>query len=272
MSMAWKSFGDRVWLADEEMHRKLAAQMNSDMSERPHIERVLNNHDATCYTQGMFLVNKTLMYESCGGYGASRLRVLDLETGISIRETKIPKELFAEGIERVGNEILMLTWKEKKLLTFDLETLAPKDEYSFRTTTGQGWGIASNGTTLVVTDGSAWLHFWEPGTLRELYRLPVMDGTRPVRFLNEIEFVSRYEIVANVYFQERLARIDTRTGEVRDWVDLSGVLSTYGDPTGDPEVMNGVAYESGILTDDGHSRLYVTGKRWKSLFQILVPF
>jgi len=264
----WARFGDRTWLEDDTKHGMKA---KTDLIERPIVERVYNNHDATCYTQGLFYHNKFL-YESCGHYGRSRLRQVDLETGATIQEAWIEKSLFAEGIERVENDILLLTWREKKLLRFDLETFKLKNTYSFNTHTGQGWGIASNGTILVVTDGSEWLHFWDIETLQEISRLRVFEGDRPVRLLNEIEFVSRYEIIANVYYQEQLVRIDTRTGEVRDWVDLRGVLHSHGDPSGDPEVMNGIAYEPGILTEDGKSRLFVTGKRWKSLFQILVPF
>jgi len=40
-----------------------------------------------------------------------------------------------------------------------------------------------------------------------------------------------------------------------------GVLARHGDPSGDPEVMNGIAF------DDNTQELYFSGKRWKTMFK-----
>ncbi|NLX12427.1 MAG: glutaminyl-peptide cyclotransferase [Phycisphaerales bacterium] len=60
----------------------------------------------------------------------------------------------------------------------------------------------------------------------------------------------------------RIARISPATGQVLSWIDISGLLSPlerllYGSP-------NGIAY------DAQHDRIFVTGKRWPSVFEIRV--
>lgn len=204
------------------------------------------------------------LFESCGGYKKSRLRKVELASGRTVAEVPIADELFAEGIERVGERLLMLTWREGQLLEFDLATLAHVDTYGFKSSNGQGWGIAGNGTSLVVSDGSAWLHYWDPASLREVGRVQVMDmdSGRPLRHLNELEFVGEHELLANVYGSQRVARIDARSGRHLGWLDFTGVLQRHGDPSGRPEVFNGVAYDAASRS------LFVTGKWWRSLFQV----
>lgn len=45
------------------------------------------------------------------------------------------------------------------------------------TKTGQGWGITSDGSSLIVSDGSEYLHFWDPVTMDETRRVAVSDWT-----------------------------------------------------------------------------------------------
>ena len=51
----------------------------------------------------------------------------------------------------------------------------------------------------------------------------VHDGSRPVDQLNELEFV-KGEIYANVWHDDRIARISPRDGKVLGWIDLAGIL------------------------------------------------
>jgi glutamine cyclotransferase len=79
--------------------------------------------------------------------------------------------------------------------------------------------------------------------------------------LNELELV-KGEIFANVWNHDRIARIDPKTGIVRGWIDLRGILDPK-DAVG-VDVLNGIAYDA-----DG-DRLFVTGKLWPKLFEIRV--
>jgi len=194
-------------------------------------------------------------------YGDSRIQKIDLETGAIIDRVFIDKSLFAEGIDWVSpNSIYMLTYRKRQLLMFDLDTLKLRETYSFRTGTGEGWGISNNGTVMAITDGSDVVEFWDPVSLKSVGKVKVKDHNRKIWGLNELEFVGKYELLANVYGSHKIARIDSRTGMVIGWYDFTGILQSHGDPSGNPEVFNGIAVDFPYM--------YVTGKRWKSMFKI----
>ncbi len=226
-------------------------------------------HDDSCYTQGLYFNQiDGYLYESCGLFGKSKLRRVHPNTGKVIHNVNVDPSLFAEGIWIHGDDLIMLTWKSKKLLVYDWRLLTLRNTYEFETTTGEGWGIAGNATNLMVTDGSHYIHFWDineyhlsptgskiPVTL-QLPNSPVSDVT----LLNEVELVNSGELLANVYGSQFIMRIDVKTGDTKGIYDFKGVLEQYGDPSGTPEVMNGIAYNE--RTGD----VYFTGKRWKSMF------
>ena len=72
-----------------------------------------------------------------------------------------------------------------------------------------------------MSDGSDSLRFLDPNTLREVRTLPVTAGGEPVPQLNELEWING-EIWANIWMDDRIARIRPDTGEVSAFVDLTG--------------------------------------------------
>jgi glutamine cyclotransferase len=73
------------------------------------------------------------------------------------------------------------------------------------------------------------------------------------------------EIYANIWHEDRIARINAVTGEVTGWIDLTGLLpraDLLAGPEGSEQVLNGIAYDS------KRDRLFVTGKYWPKLFEI----
>ena len=78
--------------------------------------------------------------------------------------------------------------------------------------------------------------------------------------INELEFVQG-EIYANIWHDNRIARINPQSGTVTGWIDLTGLLAP-GEVTDQEAVLNGIAY------DDTSGRLFVTGKLWPKLFEI----
>jgi glutaminyl-peptide cyclotransferase len=97
----------------------------------------------------------------------------------------------------------------------------------------------------------------DDGTLN---RLPVVLEGRPLRNLNELEWVNG-EIWANVWQTDEIARIDPITGKVVGLIDLSGLLPEE-DRLRDTDVLNGIAIDP--VTES----IWVTGKRWPWLFEI----
>jgi glutamine cyclotransferase len=81
--------------------------------------------------------------------------------------------------------------------------------------------------------------------------------------LNELEYIEG-EVWANIWQTNQIAIIDPTDGDVRAWVDLTGLLPS--EDRANADVLNGIAY------DDENDRIFVTGKFWPTLFEIeLVP-
>jgi len=215
-------------------------------------------HDAKAFTQGLVFADGHL-YESTGLEGRSSLRMVDLETGRVLQELPVPRPYFAEGLTTWGSTLVQLTWQSETAFIYDRFSFRKLRTQSYQ---GQGWGLTSDGKTLILSDGTAQLRFLDPATFRELRTVTVKDHGRPVAQLNELEMV-KGEIYANVWHTDRIARISPATGKVLGWIDLRGLLPQA--ERTDPEaVLNGIAY------DAAHDRLFVTGKLWPRLFEIKV--
>ena len=215
-------------------------------------------HDPEAFTQGLLFADGKL-YESTGGYGESSLRIVDLTSGRVLRQRPLPDDRFGEGLALSGGRLLQLTWRAGIGFIHEPASLAPVDVFRYG---GEGWGLAADGTSLVMSDGSAELRFLNLNDLTEVRRLQVRDGAKPVTGLNELEYVEG-ELYANVWPSDRIAIINPANGQVRGWLDLTGLLPlVFRTPRTD--VLNGIAY------DALGKRLFVTGKRWPRLFQIEV--
>ena len=215
-------------------------------------------HDPSAFTQGLVYVDGHL-YESTGLEGASSLRQVDLETGKVIRRRSLGPDEFGEGLTDWGGRLLQLTWTGMRGFIYERASLAVSGTFRYA---GEGWGLTHDGRRLILSDGTAALRFLDPETFREIGRLPVHDEGRAVPRLNELEYV-RGEVYANVWQSDRVARISPETGAVLGWIDLTGLLGTA-DARHPVDVLNGIAY------DPGRERLFVTGKWWPKLFEIIV--
>lgn len=212
-------------------------------------------HDPEAFTQGLLYADGQL-YESTGRYGASSLRRVEIESGTVLQRRDLPRRYFGEGIALLDGRIYLLTWRSGKGFVFARDSFALLGTFRYQ---GEGWGLTTDGGSLIMSDGSAVLRFLDPGTFRTVRRIEVRDGGEPIENLNELEYV-RGEIYANVWGRDAIARIDPASGRVRGWIDLAG-LHRARQPDA---VLNGIAY------DAAHGRLFVTGKLWPRLFQIRV--
>lgn len=215
-------------------------------------------HDTSAFTQGL-LVSGGALYESTGGYGSSSIRVVHLESGRVLRRQSLPENRFGEGLAIAQNRLYQLTWKAGTAFVRDPDTLDTVAEFRYP---GEGWGLEAIGDDLVMSDGSAELRFLDAGNFTERRRIKVRDGGSPVIGLNELEAVEG-DLYANVWPTDRIAVIDPAEGQVRAWLDLSGILPLVmrGPRT---DVLNGIAY------DPDTKRLFVTGKNWPRVFEIEV--
>jgi glutamine cyclotransferase len=216
-------------------------------------------HDARAFTQGLLLLDGKL-YESTGLQGRSSVRRVDLASGKVERMAGLPPELFGEGLAQVGQRLFQLTWKNHKVLVWDLATLRKQTELAYE---GEGWGLCYDGHRLLMSDGSDRLIWRHPTTFAKEGELRVRLAGKPLANLNELECVGA-SIYANVWQDNHIARIDAKTGEVTGWIDASGLLAPAEAARAD--VLNGIAEMPGT----GH--LLVTGKLWPYVFEVeIVP-
>jgi glutamine cyclotransferase len=212
-------------------------------------------HDPEAFTQGLVYLDGFL-YEGTGLNGRSSIRKVRLENGEVLQIQSLDPQYFGEGIAVRGDTIYELTWQSEIGFLYDRATFKRKGTFNYR---GEGWGLTHDGQRLIMSDGTAFLRFLDPTTLKELSRLRVKDGGMPVGNLNELEYV-KGEIFANVWQTQRIARIAPKTGLVTGWIELGGLLTPREAQAAD--VLNGIAY------DASGDRLFVTGKLWPKLFEI----
>ncbi|GEM_PF-11066 len=213
-------------------------------------------HDRKAYTQGL-VYEEGYMYEGTGLRGASTLRKWELESGKVVESRNLPPDLFGEGIAILGDRIYQLTWTSRTAFVYDKATFSLLRKLRYST---QGWGLTTDGTYLIMSDGSNHLYFLDPQYFTEVRRISVYDDRGPVDQLNELEYIDS-TIYANVYQTDEIVRIDPACGKVLERINLRGILPKK-EYRSDTDVLNGIAW------DPEGRRIFVTGKNWPKLFEV----
>jgi len=111
-----------------------------------------------------------------------------------------------------------------------------------------------------MSDGTDTLRFLDPRTYHVIRKVGVRDGESPLKKINELELV-RGVLLANIYQSDWVVAVEPATGRIRRWIDLVGLLPEKS-RTATTDVLNGIAY------DAEQDRLFVTGKRWPTVFEL----
>ena len=213
-------------------------------------------HDPTAFTQGLVIRDGVLLEST--GRAPSSVRRVRLEDGVVLQKHELAPEYFGEGLTEIDGRLITLTWNNGVGFVWNTADLSQMSRFTYA---GEGWGLTYDGSRLILSDGSAALRFLDPVTFAETGRVAVTVNGRPVRQLNELEWIDG-EVWANVWQTNYILRIDPASGHVVGIIDLSGLLpaGTIKDPNDD--VLNGIAWDAATR------RLFVTGKNWPSLFEI----
>jgi glutamine cyclotransferase len=215
-------------------------------------------HDTTAFTQGLVHADG-LLYESTGLYGESDIRLVEPETGEVLLNTAMEEQFFGEGLAMHDGRLFQLTWQEQQLFVWDRCTLDELDQMDYA---GEGWGLVGDGEVLWRSDGTSVLHQHDPDTFEVIGTVDVTDRGVPLARLNELELVGG-QMLANVFTEPWIAVIDPGTGAVTGWVDASPLVAEAA--ADDPDdVLNGIA------VDPATGRLWLTGKRWSTLFEVRI--
>ncbi len=218
-------------------------------------------HDAEAFTQGL-LWHEGYLYESTGLYGESTLRRVDLASGEALEVHALPAEYFAEGLERVGERLIQLTWKAGAAFVYDFETFELLDRIAYD---GEGWGLCFDGRYLFMSDSSSHLSIRDAQSFDLIFRGAVtLDGRQiPAQLLNELECVGDH-IYANAWNTDYIFQIDKFSGDVTALIDASALLSeAERRDLSAGAVLNGIAYNEETET------FFITGKKWPKLFEVV---
>lgn len=211
-------------------------------------------HDTGSYTQGLFWHDGSL-YESTGLNGKSTFRKVDLQSGQALTKLPFNKKYFVEGSVILGDKLYILTWTNKVIFIYDANTLEYRSTYSYPR---EGWGLTTDGKSLISSDGSSRIYFLTPELKFERSINVTLNG-RAVRYLNELEWIDG-RIWANVYTTDTIVIINPDTGIVEATVDCEGLLPERL-RTSDTDVLNGIAVDS-------EGRIFLTGKNWPELYEV----
>ncbi len=220
-------------------------------------------HDSKAFTQGLVFHNGFL-YESTGQKGDSTVRKVEINSGRVLQNHDLSDNYFAEGMTVLNDRIYQITWQDYTAFVYDVNDFKLLKEFKYQ---GEGWGLTDDGTNLIMSDGTHVIRIVDPETFKTTRTLVILDENgKPLLDLNELEFV-KGEIWANVWHSEKIGkpnhivRIEPNSGKLLGWINLQGISPD--DVERDSEnTLNGIAY------DEIGDRIFVTGKKWRNLYEI----
>jgi len=223
-------------------------------------------HDTSSFTEGLQYVDGKF-YESAGNYGQSDIRITEPATGKVLQSKKMDKKYFGEGITVLDGKAYQLTYQENTAFVYDAKTLKPLATFNYNF--GEGWGMTTDGKSLIISTGSSNLYFVDPATFKVIKSVGVYNQYGPLAAINELEFIKGF-VYANLWQKDIILKIDPASGKVVGTADLSDLRSKYGYPSlqevlnsgQTPEVLNGIAYDS------ASNKVFITGKNWPKVFEV----
>jgi glutamine cyclotransferase len=214
-------------------------------------------HDTSSFTQGL-VIHDGELYEGTGDWGHSRLLKVDLATGKALREIRLDSIYFGEGITILNNLLYQLTYKEGKVFVYNVSDFRKVNEFQLK---NEGWGLTTDGTHLIATNGSNDIFFHNPSDFSLVKQVDVYDEGTPAFNLNELEYIDGF-IYANKWQSPEILKIDPSSGVVVAKINLGDIVNKLQAKHPYIDFLNGIAY------DTATKKMYVTGKKWPELYEI----
>ena len=221
-------------------------------------------HDTTSFTEG-FLFHNNQLFESTGSPSEmedtrSLFGIVDLKTGKIDKKAELDRnKYFGEGIVFIKDKIYQLTYKKQTCFVYDANTYRNIGKYSY--SNKEGWGLTTDGTYIIMSDGTNVLSYYDPADFHLVKTLQVTANNFAVDNLNELEYIKGF-IYANIWSTDKIVKIDPATGHVTGKMDLSILKDKALERNPESLDTNGIAYDSAT------NKIYVTGKMWPYIFQI----
>lgn len=224
-------------------------------------------HDTGSFTEGLVFHDNQL-YESTGSpeefpETRSVIGIVDLKTGkIDVKVELDRNRYFGEGIVFFKDKLYQLTYKNQTGFVYDSETFKKVGFFTYLNK--EGWGLTSDGKSIIMSDGTNIITYLDPDSLRVIKTLDVTFNGSSALYMNELEFINGY-IYANILTTNNIAKINPQSGKVIGLINLSSLFLEAKKKYPMSEATNGIAYDS--IKD----RIYVTGKFWPTIYQIKFP-
>jgi Glutamine cyclotransferase len=221
-------------------------------------------HDTSLFTEG-FLFHDGHLFESTGSpeelpQTKSTIGISDLTTGKFDPKIEIDKsKYFGEGIVFLNNKLYQLTYKNQAGFIYDAKSFKEIGQFKYSNT--EGWSLTTDGTNLIMSDGTSSLTYLDPIKLTPVKALKVTENGYSIDKLNELEFIKGF-IYANIWMSNLIVKIDPSNGNVVGKIDLSSLTNEAKNFNPNADVLNGIAYDS------TSGKVYVTGKMWANIYQI----
>lgn len=221
-------------------------------------------HSIDSYTEG-FLFHDNKLFESTGSpenYPNTRsvIGIVNLKTGkIDVKVEIDRNKYFGEGILFFNNKLYQLTYKNQLGFIYDSEDFSQTGTFNYLNK--EGWGMTTDGSSIIMSDGSNFITYWDPDSLKEIKKLNITYNGSSALYANELEFINGF-IYANVWTTNYIAKIDPSDGKIVGLIDLTSLFLKARKENPQSEATNGIAYHS------KKDRVFVTGKFWPYIFEI----
>ena len=145
------------------------------------------------------------------------------------------------------------------VLLYDAVTF--KEAGRFNLPSSEGWGMTTDGESLIMSDGSNNLYFLEAENLSVKKTISVFDNGHVIDYLNELEYIKGF-IYANVWMTNTIVKVDPSNGKVVGRLNLEMLANEARHIHPYSMEMNGIAFDS------IKGSVFVTGKMWPKYFEI----
>lgn len=216
-------------------------------------------HDTSSFTEGLEFFRDTL-YEGTGLRGFSKLLKTDYKTGKILKSLKLEDQDFGEGITFINNQLFQLTWEEKKGFIYNVDTWKVEKTFAYDKPI-EGWGMTNDGKYIYQSDGTEKIWKMNPDTQKMIDYINVYSGSSKIKSVNELEYIDG-KIYSNIWQKDAIAVVNPENGKVEGILDMSSLRKLVKNK--DAEVLNGIAYNPKTKT------IFVTGKNWDKMFEIIV--
>ncbi len=221
-------------------------------------------HDINAFTEGLLFYNGQL-FESTGAtqelpQTKSLFGSVDMKTGVINTKAELDKNIyFGEGIVVLKDKFYQVTYKNQQGFIYDAKSFKKLGQFNYANK--EGWGLTTDGTSVIMSDGSEVLTFFNPDGMTVAKTLVVSNNGYIEEYLNELEYINGF-IYANVWLKNYIVKINPENGKVVGTLDLSGIEANAKTTNPLAKEMNGIAFDAAT------NKIYVTGKMWANIYEI----